>query len=75
MQYIVKCPDGSRWSVREAVSLKAVINAIAQARVSGSIGSKNLLDETYVGGGVTVVADVVQLNSDNTERQPYTAAY
>jgi hypothetical protein len=68
-------PHGRRWGVREAVSVFAAYNAIAMARVSGSVGSKHLTDRTYVGGGVTVDADVVQLNSDNTERQPYTAAY
>lgn len=66
---------GRRWLVREARSLKDAMNAIAQARVTGSVGVKDILNETYVGGGITVLADVVQINSDGTERKPYTEAY
>jgi hypothetical protein len=73
--YFVKLQDGRRWKVREAVSLKAACNAIAHARVTGSVGATDTLDQTYSGGGVTVLADVVQINSDGTERQPYTMAY
>jgi hypothetical protein len=68
-------PAARRWKVREAVSLKAAWDEINHARVTGSIGGRSELNETYVGGGITVLADVVQVNSDNTERQPYTAAY
>lgn len=73
--YFVKLKDGRRWKVREAVSLKAACDAIGQARVTGSVGAKDILNETYVGGGITVLADVVQINSDGSERQPYTMAY
>lgn len=66
--YIIKLNDGRRWKVREAVSLIAACNAITAARVSGSVGSKSTLN------GVTM-ADVVQINTDGTERQPYTAAH
>lgn len=75
MTYIVKCPDGSRWKVREAMSLKKALGEIAHAKVLGSVGSKSVLNETYVGGGLTIQADVVQLNSDNTERQAYQEVY
>lgn len=63
------------WLVREAVSVAEAENAIAWARVSGSIGSKNVVNNTYVGGGIEVLADVIALNSDGTERKPYQAAY
>ncbi len=72
--YIVKCPDGRRWKVREAVSLKAAINEIAMAMVTGSVGSKSL-QSAWPAFTETVIADVVALNSDNTERQPYTMGY
>lgn len=67
--------DDRRWKIREAISLKAAVSAISGARVTGSIGQKNTLNETYTGGGITVLADVIQVNSDNTERQPYVEAY
>lgn len=73
--YFVRLKDGRRWKVREAISLKAACDAIAHARVLGSIGAKDILNQTYVGGGITVLADVVQINSDGSERQPYTAAF
>ena len=62
-----------RWKIREAVSMKAAMNAIAHARVSGSVGAKDIL--TNVDRVTRVMADVVQINSDGTERQPYTEAY
>jgi len=68
MTYIVRCPNGQRWKVREARSLEAALDQIAFARVTGSIGGK-----TTING--TPVADVVQINSDGSERQPYTQAY
>jgi hypothetical protein len=66
---------GRRWKVREARSHEDALNTIAHARVSGSVGAKDILDETHCGGGVTVLGDVVVLNSDDTERQPYQAEY
>lgn len=66
---------GSRWLVREAVSEQAALSAIASARVTGSVGHKNTINRTFVGGGIEVQADVHQINSDGTERQPYTEAY
>lgn len=65
----------SRWLVREAVSRAAAMGEIGVARATGSVGSKSLRDDALVGGDITVLADVVQINSDGTERQPYTRAY
>lgn len=73
--YYVRLKDGRRWKVREAVSLAAAMNEISMARVTGSIGGKTIFDETHCGGSHRVISDVVQVNSDNTERQPYTEAY
>lgn len=73
--YYVRLKDGRRWKVREAVSLAAAMNEISMARVIGSVGGKTILDETHCGGSRRVVSDVVQVNSDYTERQPYTQAY
>jgi hypothetical protein len=66
---------GMRWKVREAKSEKAALAAIASARVSGSVGAKNTLDETLIGRGITVLADVVKINSDDSEVKPYTLPY
>lgn len=67
--------DGQRWKVREAVSRQAAMEAIVKARCSGCVGGRDVLDQTACGGAVTVLADVVQINSDGTERQPYTKSY
>ena len=64
---------GRRWLVREAVSEQAAMDAITSARVSGSVGHKDIV--LSVGGHKQVLADVVQINSDDTERQPYTEPY
>lgn len=75
MKNAIMIVGGRDWLVREARSEADALNAIASARCSGSIGSKSTLDETYIGGGIVVLADVVALNSDGTERQPYQEAY
>ena len=62
---------GRRWRIREARSFEDVANAIASARVSGSVGAVHILDQTYTGGDVTTLADVVQIHSDGSECQPY----
>jgi len=67
--------DGRNWLIRDARSMEDALNAIAHARVSGSVGAKDTLDQTACGGGITVLADVHVLNSDGTERQPYTEEY
>lgn len=71
MIYYIKDNNGNRWKVREASSIKAACNAIASARVSGSIGAKDILDETLCGGSKKVLADVVRVHSDYTEQKPY----
>lgn len=66
---------GRNWKVREAITEEAALDEIANARVMGSVGSKSTLNQTHMGGGISVIADVVQINSDGTERQPYADAY
>lgn len=63
---------GRNWLIREAVSAEAAFNEIANARITGSVGSKTLVDETRLnnGRGIWVQADVVALNEDGTERRP-----
>lgn len=61
---------GRRWKVREALTREDALDAIASARCSGSVGARHTHDKTLCGGGVVVLADVVQLNDDGTERQP-----
>lgn len=60
--------DGRNWFVREAVSEESARNAIVTARVSGSIGAKETVNND---GDVIVLADVVRLNDDGTECLPY----
>lgn len=77
--YYVKV-GGRRWKVREAISLKAALDCIAHARVTGSVGGKDVVtnalpDRPYGEWPSKVLADVVQVNSDLTERQPYSEAY
>lgn len=67
-----------RWKVREAVSLKAVHSAYISAAVMGSIGSRNCRRDCDINGNLgseTVLADIIQVNSDNSERKPYIEAY
>lgn len=75
MMYYLRFKDGQRWKVREAVSLKAALNGIAHATVTGSIGDKLTIDERLCGGGIRIISDVIQVNSDNTEREPYSQGY
>lgn len=64
--------DGTRWLVREALSERHAFDAIAHARVMGSVGQKDTLNNVE---GTVVMADIHQINSDNTLRQPYTRSY
>lgn len=73
MVYYIRCPDGSRWKVKAARSLKAAINEIAHATVSGSVGSSSFMYP--VNEPMYVIADVHRVNSDNTEQKPYTELY
>lgn len=66
---------GRRWLVKQAVSREAALDAIASARCSGSVGQTDIEDKTFVGGGKRILAEVVQINSDGSERKPYTEAY
>lgn len=73
MMYYIVDDIGNRWKVREAVSIKAACSAISTARVTGSIGSKTTVDDTYMGGERKVTADVVRVHSDFTEQKAYEA--
>jgi hypothetical protein len=42
--YYVKV-GGRRWKVRQAISLKAALDCIAHARVTGSVGGKDTVTE------------------------------
>jgi hypothetical protein len=53
---------GSKWKVREARALNDAMHAIDLAACTGSVGSE------FCENGV-VVADVVRLNDDGTERK------
>lgn len=64
---------GSNWLVRRAVSMDAALDAIAMARVTGSVGSRHEIDDTACGGSARVTADVVRLNAYGTECKPYSA--
>lgn len=63
--------NGQKWLVREARSEEDARNTIAEARCTGSIGQKDVLDETRIGGKIVVMANVVRLNSDGTECKPW----
>lgn len=72
-----KTGPGSRWKIREAVSIEAACNAIVAARMTGSVGHRDL-SATFPPNSISwvdriesVLADVVQVNSDNSERKPY----
>jgi len=67
---------GRRWKVREAVSLRAAYNCIIMAMATGSIGGKDTTtDHRQADPRIVVLADVIRVNSDNTEAEPYKAAY
>lgn len=80
--YYVRLKDDKhnrRWKVRQAVSLQAAISCINWVMASGCIGGKDCAT-TYNNGYSgpvmhKVIADVVRVNSDNTEAQPYQTAY
>lgn len=80
MMYYVRFRNGTRWGVKYAQSLNAALDCIAHARALGSVGGQDT--HTLAQPGLPydqwpsfVVAHVVQVNSDNTERQAYTEAY
>lgn len=59
----IKHIDGRKWLIRTARSMEDALDAIAHASVTGSVGSKTRVDDR-------VVADVVVLNTDGSERKP-----
>lgn len=70
---IIDGPAGTRWLVREAKSEDAARDAIAFAHITGSVGNRttrDTLNKHLEVESSEVVADVVQLNDDGTERQP-----
>ena len=67
--------NGQRWKIKQAISKFAALNEIAHARCTGSIGGKSEVDETRCGGVIRVIADVVKVNSDDTECKPYQKVY
>lgn len=54
---------GRRWLIKEAKSMNHAINEITMARATGSIGGRSVIDETLIGGGVIVLADVVVIEN------------
>lgn len=75
MKNIIIEVSGQRWKIREAISMEAALSEIAMARCVGSIGGKSIVDNTFCGGVKYTSADVVKVNSDDSERQPYQTAY
>jgi hypothetical protein len=67
MRRIITLDDGTRWRVN-ARSRRDAIDEIAHARATGSVGSRT--DERMIGGPVTIIADVHQINSDYSDRKP-----
>lgn len=59
---------GQHWKIRTAWSMEDAMDAIMGSRATGSVGGRTVTNDM-------VIADVVQVNSDGTERKPYTEAY
>lgn len=78
--YYIRCKNGSRYKVREAVSIDAAIREISHACVTGSIGSSSykteaIIEKPYSEWPSKCIASVIRVNSDNTEQQPYQTIY
>ena len=79
--YIVRLKgDNRRWLVKKAMSLRDAVHAINSARASGSVGWMDIRtiwkpNTPYDELPSEIIAHVSQINSDGTERQPYTQAY
>lgn len=73
MMYYIRCPDGTRWKVKAARSLKAAINEIGHAMATGSVGSSSYMKP--MNEPEYALAIVNRVNSDNTEQQPYSKLY
>lgn len=63
---------GQRWKIREAFSMKYALDCINYCRARGSIGAKDIVTHCTV---ETVLADVVKVNSDDSECTPYQDGY
>lgn len=59
--------NGIRWMVHEAVSEEKAMEAIAWARVRGSVGTKLTVDDSACGGSKRVEAYVENLGYDIEE--------
>jgi hypothetical protein len=80
MMYYLRLKDdrhGRRWKVRQAVSVKAAVECIQHAMVTGSVGGKDTVTEydprvpfAMSARNTRVIADVVRVHPDNTEVQP-----
>lgn len=64
-----------RWKIRQARSMADALDAIGEAAATGSVGMTIVEDNTRVGGTEEMVADVVRVNSDDTEVKPYSTSY
>ena len=60
---------GCNWRIR-AKSMEAALSEIAMARCTGSVGSSSTLDETLIGGGKTLIAEVHRLDKDGNDVRP-----
>ena len=67
-------PHKRRWKVRKYTSLRHVYEAIIEAMARGSIGG-TIVCEDWPDSRQIILADVIQVHSDNTERKPYEAVY
>ena len=63
-----------RWKIRRATSISVGVNCIIHSIALGSIGGKDYVTSDKDGEEI-LVADVVQVNSDGSERQPYTESF
>ena len=63
-----------RWKIRRATSISAGMNCIIHAITTGSIGCKEYITSDKDGEDI-LVADVVQVNADGSERQPYAKVF
>jgi hypothetical protein len=63
-----------RWKIRRATSIASAMNCIIHATALGSVSGKDYVMSDKDGEDI-LVADVVQVNSDGSERQPYTEAF
>lgn len=83
MIYYLRLKDDKHkrcYKVIEAVSLKAAVNAIYSAQITGSIGHTDIRTEHIAGKPINewpskTLAKVIRVNSDYSEAIPYQKAY